>query len=95
LKPEFKLPTPYQLANPLLDRVYEDVMRENHRTITHAPFYSIVIDGWSNLRNDSIVTMCINVSHPVFYKSISMDGESHTAENMANIAISAIEDYGE
>lgn len=51
-------------------------------------------DGWSNIRNESIINFVITTPKPVFYKSLPTLTQRHTGNYMANIMIELIEEVG-
>jgi len=51
-------------------------------------------DGWSNIRNESIINFVITTPKPVFYKSLTTLTERHTGDYMAKVMIEIIEEVG-
>jgi len=51
-------------------------------------------DGWTNIRNESIINYVITTLKPIFYKSLATGDDRHTGENVAEPIISVIEEIG-
>ena len=64
--------------------------------ITSCKSYSLVTDGWSNLRNDHLVNYVLLIPNqkPFFLKSISTAGMPQTADRVAKDIIDVIVDLG-
>ena len=59
-------------------------MNENQVEIETGYGLSLVIDGWTNIRNESILDIIICTPKPIFYKSIPTGITSHSAEDLLN-----------
>lgn len=55
---------------------------------------ALMCDGWSNVRNESIISFVVTTLNPVFYKSIAPGSASHTGEFMANAMLEVINEIG-
>lgn len=99
--PEFKgmfehddIPSPYQIGGPLLDKIYRMEHEEVVAYLRTQEYVTIVTDGWSNPRNESIINFVVvnpNI-RPLFWKSIATGEATHTAEYIANLIGSVIEE---
>ena len=77
--PSFILPSRHAVSNPLLDKVSHDIESK----LNDSNSLTIISDGWSNIRNESIINFIVAVPEPFFYKSIEPGENRHTAEYMA------------
>ncbi|XP_024882803.1 uncharacterized protein LOC112461697 [Temnothorax curvispinosus] len=92
LHPEYKPPLRRQIANKLLNEVFDSELAKikdclNGKTVCMAQ------DGWSNIHNDSIV--CIAATDIIeetvhLCDIIDAEGNSHTAEYLLNLAVLSI-----
>lgn len=94
IRPAFKKPSRYQLANPLLDKEYEKVQSSTLEKIRSADSVTMMSDGWTNVNQDSIINIMVATPEPVFYSSVPTEGESHTGVYIADILGGAINDIG-
>ena len=92
LRPGYKPPTRYEIANELLDEVYTSV-RQNIEKDLNGKIVSMVMDGWSNLHIEPIVCISVtNVSEGNIHSIDTIDtGENrHTADYLLNLAVASI-----
>jgi len=83
MRPAFKIPTRYELSGSLLLKEYEKINSLVEEQIAAAESVAIICDGWSNLRNDSIINFVVTTPFPLLYKIITTGKESHTGEYIA------------
>lgn len=95
IRPAYCPPSTYIISNRLLDDEYKRVKECTDNNILSAKVLSVMCDGWTNLRNESIVNFVVTTSNPVFFKSISTGTDRHTGEKMAEEIISVIEEIGQ
>ncbi|XP_050064712.1 uncharacterized protein LOC126553609 [Aphis gossypii] len=62
--------------------------------IIGADCLGLMCDGWSNIRNESIINFVITTPKSVFYKSLPTLTQRHTGNYMANVMIDLIEEVG-
>lgn len=62
--------------------------------IAAAHCVAIMCDGWSNVRNESIINFVVTTPKPILYKTLATGKESHTAEYIANQINAVIEEIG-
>lgn len=93
LRPSFQLPSRYQISHKLLEEEYIRLHNEVELCIASATNLSIQCDGWSNLRNESILNIIITTPKPVFVKFINTKCNRHTSEYISNLLIETIEQY--
>jgi len=55
----------------------------------------VICDGWTNLRNESIVNFVVTTPNPIFFKLIATGTDRHIGEKMAEEIISVIEEIGQ
>jgi len=94
IRPAYVLPTPYQLSNKLLNDEVESIKVFVENLIIGADCLGLMCDGWSNIRNESIINFVITTPKPVFYKSLPTLTQRHTGNYMANVMIDLIEEVG-
>ena len=90
------IPTAKQLGGSYLDKCYEKYKDLGKKLLDNAPFYSIVTDGWSNLRSEHLVNYIIIVpnSKPFFYKALDTSGIRQTSERIAQEIINVAGELG-
>lgn len=68
------VPSSKVIGGRLLDEEYEQIKKSNLEKIRKAKSYSIVTDGWTNLRNEHILNFIIVIpsSKPIFFKVSSL-----------------------
>lgn len=85
VRPAYNPPARRQLSEQLLEEAYQRKKQEVDAALTKAPMISIVSDGWTNVRNESIINYLASVNGEVFfYKSSCSGSNRHTAEFIAN-----------
>lgn len=94
LRPDFKLPTRYKMAGPLLDKCYTREKKKVINAIKNEPYMTIVTDGWANPNKQSIVNFVLTSPRmsPVFWSSVATGGNQHTGEYMAERIEEVIQD---
>ena len=83
IRPAYSLPSRYKLTNTLLYAEYARVSTTVNEEIASAQSLALICDGWSNVRNESIINFVVTTPKPVFYKSIAPGATSHTGEFLA------------
>ena len=94
LRPDFQIPSRYVLSNTLLDNEYKRITIITNEYMKKSSTISIICDGWTNVRNDSIVNFVITTPKPIFHKSLPTVDEHHTGEYMSKIIGEVIEEVG-
>ena len=61
----------------------------------HCINITIVSDGWSNLRNESIINITLATLESIFYKAVEAGEKRHTAVCMSELFNSIIQEVGE
>lgn len=94
LRPAYVLPSSYQLSNKLLDSEVNNIKCFVEKLIVGSHCLGLMCDGWSNIRNESIINFVITAPKPVFYKSLPTLTERHTGDYMAKVMIEIIKEVG-
>lgn len=94
LRPAYKPPTRYNISNKLLDDEVSRITDQNTICIADSKVLGIMCDGWTNVRNESIVNIVVTTPKPIFYKSLSTGVQRHSGEYLADLIISVIEELG-
>lgn len=94
MRPSLKLPSRYQLSNKLLNNEYDRIKKSVDEKIKSAKTVGIQIDGWSNIRNESIINVLITTPEPVLYKLLDTRAARHEATFMCNIISEVIDEIG-
>lgn len=94
IRPSYKVPSRYDLSNSLLDKEYEEVTRFVDEKIKNADFVTVITDGWSNIRNEGIISYIVTTPTPIFYKSIETKDHRHTAVYISQELIKVIDEIG-
>lgn len=92
LHPGYKPPLRRQIANELLNEVFNSELRKV-KDYLHEKNVCMAQDGWSNIHNDSVV--CISVTDIIdetvhLCDTIDTKDNSHTAEYLLNLAVTSI-----
>ncbi|CAG8756261.1 16268_t:CDS:1, partial [Dentiscutata heterogama] len=90
----FKLPTCYSLSNSLLTKEYSGLNTVINYLLNKTQFLCLVMDGWLNIRKNSIINYMITTSKPLFYKSVHMKKDHYTAQNIAEGINKVIQELG-
>ncbi len=85
MRPSFKVLSRHDLSKPLLDAEYDEVKKSTFEVLTSSDCLTIVIDGWSNVRRNSIINIVICTPKPYFFKSIDSKEGRHTAFYLSKI----------
>lgn len=79
LRPSYNPPSRYILSGRLLDAEYELAKTDVQDTVMKATCLTVLTDGWTNIRGESIVNFVVTTPKPVFYKSVDTGTNRHTA----------------
>ncbi|XP_047984670.1 uncharacterized protein LOC125239056 [Leguminivora glycinivorella] len=93
MNPLYGMPSRKRLATSLLDEEYSDVQSEIVSKINQASIIHLAIDGWSNLRKESILNVILYAPKPYFYKFIETKEQRHTAEYLCEEVTNIIEEF--
>lgn len=70
----------YELSGSLLLKEYEKINSLLEEQIAAVESVALICDGWSNLRNDSIINFVVTTPFPLLYKIVTTGKELHTGE---------------
>ncbi|KAF2880765.1 hypothetical protein ILUMI_25393, partial [Ignelater luminosus] len=83
IRPSLQLPSLHNLSSTLLQNMYNNVQLQVQNSLANAYVVGIQCDGWSNIRNDSIINFIVTTPQPVFYKTVSTEEHRHTGRYVA------------
>ena len=91
-----QIPNRKSLSGNLLDNAYEKLNKKLACALRDCKYYSIVTDGWSNVRFDHIVNFIIIIDgeKPLFYKSIDTSNVVQSSETIFADICDVIEELG-
>jgi len=92
LRLTYVLTSSYQLSNKLLYNEVNNIKCVVEKLIVGSHCLGLMCNGWSNIRNESIISFVIITPKPVFYESLSTLTERHTGDYMAKVMIKIIEE---
>ena len=71
IRPIFQVPTRNKLSKQVLNEVYTDTKQASIDLVANSKHISLVVDGWTNTRNEGIINTIAVVENnkPVFWKS--------------------------
>ncbi|KAM7309798.1 uncharacterized protein ISCGN_006783 [Ixodes scapularis] len=79
LGPSYTPPSRYLLSRPLLDAEYERVKSHVEESLKDATCITLLTDGWTNIRGESVINFVVATPQPVFYTSIETGTNRHSA----------------
>jgi hypothetical protein len=91
LRPGYVPPSREAVAGKLLDNVYLSIL-DVCQNMLQGKDVCMSLDGWSNVRNEPIVCICVTTNEGKTYpiKAIDTSGHSHTAVYLQGLATNAI-----
>jgi len=95
MRSSYVCPSRYEFSEPLLNAEYSRVMTSVADKLKSAVSLGIMIDGWSNIREEGIINVLISTPELVFYKNVVLSVESENAEFVANVIIGVIDECAE
>lgn len=94
LRPSFIPPSRYRVASTYLDAQYTEMQAEVTSLLQGSKNLYLQCDGWSNLKNESIINFVICKPEPLFVDFIMTKSNRHTAPYLAELIINIIEKHG-
>lgn len=94
IRPSFQLPSRYRLSSSYLDAQFVEMEGNINKQLEEAKNLHLQCDGWSNLRNESIINFIISKPEPIFVKFEMTKSNSHTAEYLSQLIINVMEKHG-
>lgn len=91
LRPGYKLPNQKQIGGKILETVFESEKHELKMTLCDS-FVCMSFDGWSNVRNESILGASVtnDAGSTFFVDSIDASGISETSDNLTTLVQATI-----
>ncbi|KAF2903904.1 hypothetical protein ILUMI_02265 [Ignelater luminosus] len=89
-----QLPSHHNLSSTLLQNMYNNVQLQVQNSLANAYVVGIQCDGWSNIRNKSIINFIITTPQQVFYKTISTEEHHHRGQYVAEQIEAVFTDIG-
>ena len=90
-RPGWQPPSAYKISHKLLDDTTSQIQEINGGLLAKASNLTVMLDGWTDVNNTSLVNVAIYAGVPLFVKSIQPGPQSHDAEFIANAIIERIE----
>ena len=87
------MPSRYKISEPSLDSEYDHIKVETVATIAASDSVGLMCDGWSNIRNETIINFVVSQPKPMFWKSFHTDLQSHTGEYIATEMLKVFEEF--
>ncbi|CAH0562808.1 unnamed protein product [Brassicogethes aeneus] len=94
IRPAFTVPSRHHISGDLLEKEYESVKSTVEEKIASTDSVGIMCDGWSNIRNESIINFVVTTPTPLLYKTLVTGKQPHTSEYLANQINNVIEKIG-
>lgn len=94
LRPSFELPSRKQISTALLDFHYEKTKKMVDDEVKNSNVLHLQLDGWSNIRNESIINFVVTQPKPLFVDFVATEEKRHTGEYMATKIAEVMERYG-
>ena len=91
IRPSYRPPSAYKLAHNLLDTISDQVDKENSTIIDKGINLTVLVDGWTDVTNASLVNVAVFAGSPIFLKSIAPGANRHDAELIAKTILDVIE----
>ena len=85
LRPAFKVPGRWSISYRLLDQEYLTAEAAVTRTLNASKRISLILDGWSNPRNKSIINYLVATEDNVlFIRSVNTTVDRYTSQYLAD-----------
>ncbi|KAF2902719.1 hypothetical protein ILUMI_03471, partial [Ignelater luminosus] len=90
----YKLPSRFRIVMTYLDVQYTEMREKINKALQGTKNLHLQCDGWSNIRNESIINFVISKPEPFFVHFKMTKSERHNADYPAKLIESVIENYG-
>ncbi|XP_050509717.1 uncharacterized protein LOC126886742 [Diabrotica virgifera virgifera] len=94
LRPAYQIPTRHLVSGPLLDSEHLRVKAMVSENIAGAHSVGLMVDGWSNIRNEAVPNFVVTTPKPFLFKIMPTGTAPHTAEYMAKTLGAVIREIG-
>lgn len=93
IRPSYSLPSRYRLSSTYLDAQFTEMQTEINKQLQDTKNLYLQCDGWSNLRNESIINFVVSKPEPYFVDFKMTKTERHNSEYLAQLIESVMERY--
>ncbi|XP_064475765.1 uncharacterized protein LOC135389662 [Ornithodoros turicata] len=94
VRPSYALPSRYLLSGPLLDAEFQRQRIHVEELLKSASYLTLLTEGWTNIRGESIVNFIVATPEPLFYKCVDTGDNRHTATYISSEIRAVIESLG-
>lgn len=94
LRPSFKVPNRKLVSTTLLEKEFGAMETEITKQLTDVPNLYLQFDGWSNIRNESIINFIISQPTPFFIKFLETKDNAHDSDYLFKQVEEVILKYG-
>lgn len=78
----------------MLNKEYDDIKAKVESTVQNTKNLNLQCDGWSNIRNESIMNFIISLPEPVLVEFLPTGSNRHTGEYIAEEIFKILEKFG-
>ena len=95
LRPSFKTPSRYLIGHTLLQKEYESLGDKVNKALEQSQRISLITDGWSNPRNESIINyLAATEGNVLFIRSVNTTVDRHTGQYLADELCEVVDELG-
>lgn len=94
LRPSYRLPSRKVISTTLLDAEYEKMKLKIDEKLNESKNYNLQCDGWSNIRNESIINFIITQPKPVFVEFLATEENKHDTDYLSDQIERVLVKYG-
>ena len=94
IRPAFSVPTRSRISTTYLNAEYTALQTEIKEELASCKNLHLQCDGWSNLRNESIIDFVVTTPEPRFVDFIITEENRHDAEYLSQQMKKIMEKYG-
>lgn len=94
IRPSYTPPSRYRVASTYLDAQYAETQAEVTSLLEESKNLHLQCDGWSNLKNESIINFVVSKPEPLFVDFVMTKDNRHNATYLSELIISVIEKHG-
>ena len=94
IQPAYVAPSRYKISEHLLESEYDKIKIKvkTVATIAASDSVGLMCDGWSNIRNETIINFVVSQPKSIFWKFFHTDLQSYTEECIATKILKVIEE---
>lgn len=94
LRPAYTPPSRWSLSHTLLNKEYARIETFVKYKIKNADSICIQTDGWTDISGNALINIVFTTPSPILYKAIDPKTNKHTADYMASLLCSVIDEVG-